>query len=111
MRAQQSRLFRQIGNDGALVPDMIAGSEQIDLGIQEILGDLGCDAESGRRVLDIGNAEVYAIFLDQAVKFFLNQSSARFAEYVADERVLASVPAFRRRYKKSAPAPPCGESI
>jgi hypothetical protein len=61
---------------------MIAGREQIDLGIQEILGDLGCNAESCRRVLDIGNTEVNAIFLNQTVKLFLHQSSARFAEYV-----------------------------
>ena len=82
MRAQQSRLFREIGNDCVLIPDMIARGEQIDLGIQEILGDLGCNAESCRRVFDIGNAEINAIFLNQAVKLFLHQSSARFAEYV-----------------------------
>ena len=82
---------------------MIAGREQIDLGIQEILGDLGRNAESCGRVLDVGNAEINAILLNQTVKLFLHQSSARFAEYVTDERVLASVPAFRRRYKKKSP--------
>ena len=94
VRTQQSRLFREIGNDGALVPDVIAGGEQINLGIQKLIGDLGRDAESCGGIFDVGDAEIDAIFLDQAVKLFLHQSSARLAEYVAYEEYSHSVPLF-----------------
>jgi hypothetical protein len=43
------------------------------------------DSEPSGGILNIGDAEINAIFVDQALEFFLNQPSARFAKNVAEE--------------------------
>ena len=85
MRAQESGLFHKVRNNGALVPDVISGREAVNPCMDHIVGNLRCDAESGGRILNIGNAKIDAIFVDQALELFLNQPSARFAEDVAEE--------------------------
>ena len=86
MGTKQSRLLGQIRHDGTLVPDVIAGGQQIDFALQKFVGDLGCDSETGSRVFDVGNAEINAVFLDDCVQLFLKQPSAGFPENITNEK-------------------------
>ena len=82
---------------------MIAAREQVELEAEELLGDLGSDAETGGGVLDVGDAEVDAVLLDDLVQAVVQQPSTRFAEDVADEQDSHGAPE-----KGNAPALPCG---
>src|SRR5690348_16086564 len=57
-RPQQARIAGDVGNDLALVPDMIAGRDDVDAGGIELLADLVGDAEAVRGVLAVGDNEI-----------------------------------------------------
>ena len=57
-RPQQARIAGDVGDDLALVPDVVAGGDDVDAGGVELLADLVGDAEAMRRVLAVGDDEI-----------------------------------------------------
>src|SRR6202035_1218344 len=50
----------------ALVPDMVAGGDHMDVQLKQFLGESGRDAETGGRVLPVGDDEVDGLVADSA---------------------------------------------
>jgi hypothetical protein len=48
----------EIIDDFALIPDVVAGGDDVDVEIEQFLSERGCDAEAGGRVLAVGNDEI-----------------------------------------------------
>jgi hypothetical protein len=69
VRAQQPGLLAEVGKYGAFIPYVIAAGEHIDLGSKKFIGNLGCDAETAGRILDISDTEIDPVRLDQTVHF------------------------------------------
>src|SRR5688572_15216567 len=86
MRAQQPRLFCQVGQNRALVPDMVATCHQVDFGFEEILGDLRGNTETCGGIFNVGDAEIDAMLLDQTMQLVLDKPSPGFCEDVADKQ-------------------------
>ena len=57
-RAQDARIALDIGDEFALVPDVIAGGQDIDLAIIKFAAETFGQAAAGRRVLGIHDDEV-----------------------------------------------------
>ena len=59
-RPQQALVLGDVGDDVALVPDMVAGGDAVDAGIVQLGADLGGDAEARGGVLAVDDDEIEA---------------------------------------------------
>ena len=72
-------------DDLALVPNVIAGGDDIDIEFEQLFGERGRDAEAGGRVLAIGDDQVDHLIAHDARQFFFDDGAARPPKNVADE--------------------------
>src|ERR1700741_865454 len=70
----------------ALVPDVIAGSDDINAEFEKLFGERRGDAKAGGRVYAISDDEVDGVILHQAWKLFLDDDAARPSKNVADKK-------------------------
>jgi hypothetical protein len=85
MRPQKPGLLGQVGKDGAFIPDVIATGENINIGGQELLGDLRGDAKAAGGVFHVGYAKVDSVRLNQSMKLVEKSSSPGLAEDISYE--------------------------
>ena len=71
-----------------LVPNVIAGSEDIGAQIEELFANRGRNAESTRRILHINDQEFDLVGFDQVMEVIANDLAPRTAEDVTDEENL-----------------------
>src|SRR5262249_26256707 len=75
----------KIVDDFALVPDVIASGDDVNVQLEQFFGEGRCDAESGGRILAVGHDQVdFAFSYDSRQEVFDDRSS-RPSEDVADE--------------------------
>jgi hypothetical protein len=72
-------------DDLALVPDVVAGGQDMGPEIEEFVGDSGGDAESAGGVLRIDHDQVDRTVLDDVADVFADDASTGAAEYVTDK--------------------------
>ena len=82
---QQARLPRQVIEDLALVPDVIAGGQHVEPEREEVLGDRRRNAEAAGRILGIGDRQVDVIRRDDVLQVIGDDAAAGRSEDVADE--------------------------
>src|SRR5580704_1448217 len=71
--------------DFALVPDVVAGGDHVDVQLEQLLRERGRDAETSRRVLPVGNDQVDGVIADNARQPVLDDSPSWPPENVANE--------------------------
>ena len=72
-------------DDLALIPDVVAGGDDIDAEFEQFFGDLRRDAEAAGGVLTVGDGEVNRVLLLQFGQPFMHDGAARTPEDVTDE--------------------------
>ena len=88
--------FLAVGWDGevveqfALVPHVVAGCHDVGAEVEELLGDLGGNAEAAGGVFDIHDGEVDVVGLAQMADVLAHDPASRAAEDVADEEDVQS---------------------
>ena len=70
----------------ALIPDVIAGGDDVYVEFEEFVDDLRSDAESGGGVFAIDDEQIGPFSGDQVFKAFFNNSAAGTAKNVSDEK-------------------------
>ena len=75
-RPQQALVLRDIGDDLALVPDVVAGGDAVDARLVQLGADLGGDAEARGGVLAVDHHEIEAELLAQPRHFFDHRVAA-----------------------------------
>ena len=55
VRAEDRSMVLEAGHHLALVPDVVAGGEDVDPQAEQVVGDLRCEAEAARGVLAVGD--------------------------------------------------------
>ena len=63
-------------DDLALVPDVIAGGDDVDAEFEQLLGDLRSDAEAAGGVFAVGDGEIDAVLLLQFRQALVNDGAA-----------------------------------
>src|SRR5690348_7301159 len=76
---------REVINDFALVPDVIAGGHHINSELEKIFGQRWSDAEARGGVFAVRQHEVNAVFTDQALQPFADDVPPRPPKDVANE--------------------------
>jgi hypothetical protein len=79
-------------NNLALVPDVVAGGDDIDAEIEKLLGQRWGDAKTGGRVLAIRDDEVDEVILHQRGKLFLHNGAARPPKNIAYKKYAQIMP-------------------
>jgi len=69
----------------ALIPDMVAGGDDIDIQLEQFLGQRWSNSETGGRVLSVGDDEIDGVVANDAGKPIVDDGSSRPSENVADE--------------------------
>ena len=90
-------LARRESQRFALVPDMVAGGDDIGAGSDGLAKDLFGDAEAAGGVLAIDDDEVEFEVGDQARQLFPHRRASRFADHVTEEEKSHMIP-----HRKSA---------
>ncbi len=72
--------------DLSLVPDVVSGGNNVDVQLEEFLGESRGDSESSRRVLAISDDQVDTAIADDLRKFVFNNVAAWPPEDVADKK-------------------------
>jgi hypothetical protein len=85
-RPQETRFLVQQFHDFLLVPQMIAGSHDVDAGGKDLFGGPGSDAGAAGGVLAIGNDRVEVEASAQLWDQLLNRFAARLAHDIADKK-------------------------
>ena len=85
---QQALVLGDVGDDLALVPDVVAGGDAVDAGLVQLGADLGGDAEARRRVLAVDRHEIETEFAPQARDFLDHRIAAGPADDVTAEQDL-----------------------
>jgi hypothetical protein len=86
VRTQESWLLCQIRNDRALVPDVVAAGKNIDFSLKEFVGYLRSQSKTCGSVFHVGDAEINAVRLNQALQIFEKGSSSRLAENISNKQ-------------------------
>ena len=84
-RADEPRVLVEVRQDLALVPAVIAAGHHLNAVAEQIVGEVGRDAESGRRVFAVGDDEVDLVMPDEGGQAPADQLAAGLADDVADE--------------------------
>ncbi len=93
VRAQNSFLGVEVRDDLALVEDVVAGGDRVRPGIEELVADLGRDAEAAGGVLAVDDDEVERELVAQPGEMLRHHRSARPANHVtANQNTHRSVP-------------------
>jgi hypothetical protein len=85
-RPQQALVLGDVGNDVALVPDVIAGGDAIHSGVVQLGADLGRDTEACRRVLAVDHDEIEAELAAQARHVARHRLAAGTSDDIAAEQ-------------------------
>ena len=70
-------------DDLALVPDVIAGSDDVDAELEQLLGDLRRNAEAAGGVFTVRDGEVDRVLLLELRQALMDDGAAGTAEYVS----------------------------
>ena len=81
-RPQQTRITVDIGDDLALVPNVIPSRQDVDAAIVELAAETFRQAKSAGRVFRVNDNEVDRGFLPQNRHMLLDRVSARAADHV-----------------------------
>jgi hypothetical protein len=73
-------------HDFALVPDVVAGSEDVNPQLEQFFRDLRGDAEPGRRILTVCNDQVDGVVSHQRRQPFFYDIAARPAKNVTNKK-------------------------
>ncbi len=85
-RAQDRCLAIHVRHHVLVVPDVVAGGDDVDAGVEQLFGHLGRDAETGGGVLAVANDEINLVFIPEAGQVFLNGLPAGPSNDVADHQ-------------------------
>ena len=85
-RAQQPRVAVDVADDLALVPDMVAGGDDVDAGRVELCADFVGQAEAVRGVLGVDDDEVERKVAAQRGQVFEYDVAARPADDIAADK-------------------------
>ena len=91
-RTQQARVAVDIGDELPLVPDVVAGGQDVDAAIVEFAAEALGQAESAGRVLRVDDDEVEREFVAQRRHVLLDGVAARAADHVAAKQDVHGVP-------------------
>ena len=81
----------RVGRDGhvledlALVPDVVAGGDDVSAEVKDLVSDRGSDAEAASGVFAIDDEEIDGVGFEDVGKMFADDVAAGGAEDVADE--------------------------
>src|SRR5208282_441741 len=75
----------KVVDDFALVPDVVAGGDDVDIQLKQFFGERRRNAETGGRILAVGNDQVDGLIADNAGQPVFDDGAARTSENVADE--------------------------
>ena len=89
---QEPRLARQILQHLFLVPDVVARRHDVDAIAEDRIRHVAGDAETRRRVLDVGDDEIESALLDERRNRAPGDLAAGFSKDVADEQDLHQGP-------------------
>ena len=78
----------EIGEDLPPVPGVVAGGEQVEAGLEQIVSALGSDSGAARRVLRVADAEVETVTLPEQRNEVPHRRAAGLCHDVADEEDL-----------------------
>src|SRR5208282_599506 len=86
----RERSFVAIGrvhvlDDLTLVPDVVAGSDDINAELEQFLGYLRCDAKAPSGILPVGDGELHAVQFLQLGQPFVDDGAPWTAENVSNE--------------------------
>ena len=73
-------------HDLALVPDVIAGGDHIDVQFEKLFGESRRDAEAGGRILSVGNHQVNGLIAHDAGQAVFDNGAAGASENVTDKK-------------------------
>src|SRR5580692_3982084 len=76
----------EVIDDLALIPDMVAGRENVNAHLEKIFGQGRGDAETGRCVLSIGKHEINSVLFYESRQAILDDGSSRPAKNVTDKK-------------------------
>ena len=75
----------QVTDDFFLVPNVVTRSEYVDPARKELVGDIRCDTESGRRVFYVRDDQIEILLLAELGQTLLQDLSTGFAYDVSSE--------------------------
>ena len=75
----------EVVDEFALVPDVVAGGEDVGAEVEEVVGNLRSDAEAAGGVFAVDDDELGLVGLAQVTDVRLEDAAARAAKDVADE--------------------------
>ena len=78
-------LARQVVIDLALIPNVIAGGDDIHAIAEDFVSKLGSNAESAGCILAVGDCQVDILSGNQSREMFRNQAASYGRENIADE--------------------------
>ena len=84
-RPQDAWLGIEIAEDLALVPNVVAGCEDINAGFEKLVGQRRCDPETSGGILAVGDDEVDSFFLGEVGGALLDDATTWLADDVADK--------------------------
>ena len=89
-------------DDLLLVPDVVAGGQAVDPRVEDLVADLLGDAEAAGGVLDVGDAVVDVVLLEDDGQGLLQDGAAGVAHHVPDQQDVHPdrLPAGRRPVKR-----------
>ena len=76
----------EIVHNLALVPDVIAGRNHVDIQFEQLLGECGSNAEPSRRVFTVGDDQIDRVIADNTGKAVFDDRSPGTPEDVANEK-------------------------
>ena len=85
-RTQQARLAREVIVNFALVPDMIAGGQDVEPVAEQILGQLRRDPESARGIFRVGDRQMNVFRRDDVFQMPRDEVPADGAENITDKK-------------------------
>ena len=76
----------EVIDDLALIPDMVAGRENVNAHLEKIFGQRRGDAETGGCVLSVGKHEINSVLFYESRQAILDDGSSRSAKNVTDKK-------------------------
>ena len=76
----------EVVHDFAFVPDVVAGSQNVDAQLKQFFSQLAGNAETSRRIFAVGDDQIDSVIFDQIREAFFDDSPPRAAEDVTNEK-------------------------
>lgn len=85
-RPQDPRIFGKVRHDLFLIPDVIAGGEDIDTPIEKFIRNSRCHAKPGRGILAVEDRQIHCVIFLQVFQLVMDNGAAGLSDRVSDKK-------------------------